>query len=112
MKAKQLRVLVRSALLLAAVAVLWPRWSEFWAVDACLDSGGSYNYDTQQCDHEQSHPYKARSSSGTSFVIAGFLAICALAAPTVIGRRVGNSALQQGASADVPAVASRRQGRG
>lgn len=25
-------------------------------VDACLDSGGSYDYETEHCDHETSHP--------------------------------------------------------
>jgi len=25
-------------------------------VDSCLDAGGSYNYETGECDHEQSHP--------------------------------------------------------
>jgi len=27
------------------------------SVDACLDSGGSYNYESCSCDHNQSHPY-------------------------------------------------------
>ncbi len=26
--------------------------------DSCLDSGGSYNYETCSCDYENSHPYK------------------------------------------------------
>ena len=26
--------------------------SEFMAVDRCLDSGGSYNYESQVCEHE------------------------------------------------------------
>jgi len=31
--------------------------SEFLAVDSCLDSGGSYNYYENSCDHENNHPY-------------------------------------------------------
>jgi hypothetical protein len=26
--------------------------------DTCLDSGGSYNYETCACDYEKSYPYK------------------------------------------------------
>jgi hypothetical protein len=25
-------------------------------IDSCLDSGGSYDYDLDRCDHEASHP--------------------------------------------------------
>lgn len=25
-------------------------------IDACLDSGGSYDYDAGRCDHRESHP--------------------------------------------------------
>jgi hypothetical protein len=25
-------------------------------IDACLDSGGSYDYEREACDHERSHP--------------------------------------------------------
>ena len=25
-------------------------------VDACLDSGGSYNYEADRCDHQANHP--------------------------------------------------------
>ena len=31
--------------------------SEFVAVDQCLDSGGSYDYARNTCDHERNHPY-------------------------------------------------------
>jgi len=30
---------------------------EYLAVDGCLDSGGSFDYRTAGCDHQQSHPY-------------------------------------------------------
>lgn len=34
---------------------------EVLAVDSCLDSGGSFDYSTATCDHQQSHPYLAYS---------------------------------------------------
>jgi len=27
-------------------------------IDACLDNGGSYNYDNCECDYNSKHPYK------------------------------------------------------
>jgi len=27
--------------------------------DSCLDSGGSYNYESCKCDYENNHPYKS-----------------------------------------------------
>ena len=36
--------------LLALAALLaWPAVDEFFAVDACLDSGGSYDYEQRRC---------------------------------------------------------------
>lgn len=34
-----------------------PEVQEFLEVDACLDSGGSYDYKNKVCDFKQSHPY-------------------------------------------------------
>lgn len=31
--------------------------NEAITVDACLDMGGSFNYETMTCDFEKSHPY-------------------------------------------------------
>ena len=28
------------------------------AVDSCLDNGGSFDYESCQCDYEQNHEYK------------------------------------------------------
>ena len=30
---------------------LWVRHGEFWAVDACLDSGGAWDYEAKECRH-------------------------------------------------------------
>ena len=28
------------------------RYAQFWEIDACLDHGGSYNYEIEQCEYE------------------------------------------------------------
>jgi hypothetical protein len=43
-------MLIAALLLLAFV--VW----QFFAVDACLDAGGSFNYLARQCDMAVSHP--------------------------------------------------------
>jgi hypothetical protein len=44
------------ALVVAAI-LLWPSISEFFAVDSCLDAGGSFDYATGRCDHTANHAY-------------------------------------------------------
>jgi hypothetical protein len=55
------RRLVGAAFLLIAIATVAPPaktyTSEWLAVDSCLDSGGSFNYGTMECDHTTNHPY-------------------------------------------------------
>jgi hypothetical protein len=53
----RVRLVVVAIALISAVALVWPLAAEFAAVDACLDSGGSYNYLGSVCDLEQDHPY-------------------------------------------------------
>lgn len=50
--------LVASAIVLlsASLAIAYPVVSEFVAADACLDSGGSYNYVRSLCDFSRNHP--------------------------------------------------------
>ena len=43
-------------LLVVASVLTWTWVAEFLAVDACLDSGGSYDYERSVCDHQSSHP--------------------------------------------------------
>ncbi len=45
--------LIVIGLLLAALIILllWVRYGEFWAIDDCLDSGGAWNYETEECEH-------------------------------------------------------------
>ena len=56
------------AIFAAAVAFGWPATSEFFVVDACLDSGGSFDYSYGVCDLRVSHPY-APSSFRSPWVI-------------------------------------------
>ena len=47
-------------LIVAAVVISHPLTtyvSEWLDVDACLDSGGSFNYSSMDCDHAANHPY-------------------------------------------------------
>jgi len=39
-----------AAVLVCAAIVLWPKAKQFLDVDACLDSGGRYNYVLNACD--------------------------------------------------------------
>lgn len=43
------------------VAIVYPKIAHGSRVDACLDSGGSFNYQICECDHEKNHPFEANS---------------------------------------------------
>lgn len=45
-------VLIMPAVILAGLYV-----RELYLVDACIDSGGSFNYETMTCNHAVLHPY-------------------------------------------------------
>jgi hypothetical protein len=50
-------VVVLGVLLVAVGMVLgWFEISQFFAVDRCLDAGGSFNYTANACDFTTSHP--------------------------------------------------------
>ena len=38
-------------LIVGAILVGRLGYAEFWAVNACLDSGGAYNYDAHTCEY-------------------------------------------------------------
>jgi hypothetical protein len=71
------------ALVIAGTITLaMPRVSEFLAVDACLDEGGSYDHVKGECDYMNNHPYPpgsprrplpAASPAGKPLVAAGAL---------------------------------------
>ena len=48
--------IVAITLLVLAIVLIWTWVTEFLAVDACLDSGGSYDYERRVCDYRSSHP--------------------------------------------------------
>ncbi|PIE20717.1 MAG: hypothetical protein CSA61_00700 [Neptuniibacter caesariensis] len=45
-------------LVLPALALMVVFYMDQAAVDACLDQGGSYNYDLAECDQNAQHPFK------------------------------------------------------
>lgn len=66
-------------LLGGSVVLVRPHWIEYRAVDACLDSGGAFNYAAQECDYVQSHPYiPPYSKHGWSVVASGMLGVAGL----------------------------------
>jgi hypothetical protein len=67
-------VVVLGVLLLAVGAVLgWSEVAQFFAVDRCLDAGGSFNYSAGACDFANSHPAEV------SLIEVGFRLLIALA---------------------------------
>ena len=57
MRPKFPSLLIGALLLIAAAILIWPNVSAFFASDACLDAGGSYDYLARRCDHSVSHPF-------------------------------------------------------
>ncbi|MFB9888043.1 hypothetical protein [Balneatrix alpica] len=52
--------MLKWGLLLLIAPMLWLMgsfWQEFMAVDACLDAGGSFDYQQLVCDHQANHPF-------------------------------------------------------
>jgi len=47
--------------------------SEFLAVDSCLDSGGSYDYNKNECDKMTNHPYISYYKRNKASMVAGLL---------------------------------------
>ncbi|WP_339846664.1 hypothetical protein [uncultured Halopseudomonas sp.] len=51
---KKSKKLAKLALVLAAVSLallVREHYSEFWSVDSCMDMGGRYNYEQQDCEY-------------------------------------------------------------
>lgn len=50
---KRSKKLAKLALIMAVVflaAIVRASYSEFWHIDGCLDMGGGYNYENQECE--------------------------------------------------------------
>jgi hypothetical protein len=43
--------------------------AEFTAIDSCLDSGGSYDYDKNKCDKEDNHDYTPYSKRNQDLIL-------------------------------------------
>jgi hypothetical protein len=57
---KTARRLTAVILIALALFITWPVLQEFPAVDSCLDSGGRFDYEANECDYYDNH---ARRSS-------------------------------------------------
>lgn len=49
------------ATLVVIIAVITTSCSDP-AIDACLDGGGSFNYETCECEHSENHDHKENHS--------------------------------------------------
>jgi LPXTG-motif cell wall-anchored protein len=58
-------------LVLGGSAVGWPGTAAFFAVDACLDAGGSFNYTRSVCDVGQSHAYSPTLAHSPWLILLG-----------------------------------------
>jgi hypothetical protein len=60
-------------LILAAGYLAWQPVSLFFAVDGCMDQGGSFDYLTRACDFERSHAYVSHDESDRSYFLAAIV---------------------------------------
>ena len=51
MNTRRALILLALATALAVLVLVWPNVRLFFQVDACLDSGGRWNYQTDSCEH-------------------------------------------------------------
>ena len=38
-------------LIVCLASIIWPRWWLFWRVDECLDAGGAWDFELQECTY-------------------------------------------------------------
>ncbi len=82
--ARYVGLTVGTILVLVAAYLVWQPVSHFFAVDACLDQGGSFDYVAGACDFERSHPYSPDESfGGTYYLMAILVAIAGAGAIAV-----------------------------
>lgn len=91
MKLHRALFLVGLGLLIGSAALFWPEANQFLAVDSCLDSGGSYNYQERKCDYAQSHKSPVQSATSDCSILWGsFLSTAGLLC-LLFGLRAGRS---------------------
>jgi len=83
MRVKTLVILI---LILPAVMLVGLYVREWFQVDACLDSGGSFNYTTMTCDLAVSHPYIPFLARHRAFTILVVLSVCLALLTAWLGR--------------------------
>jgi hypothetical protein len=72
----RMKTLVILVLIVPAVILTGLYVGERFQVDACLDSGGSFNYATMTCDPAVSHPYIPFLVRHRAFSIFAFISGC------------------------------------
>ena len=84
----QRALLVTGAILILIAGYLaWQPISLFFAVDGCMDRGGSFDSEAQTCDFEASHPYVAHSDSDRKHFLAAIVTSVIGVATIAIARR-------------------------
>ncbi len=58
------------AIFAAGLALFWAPAQEYFAIDRCIDRGGSYDYAGHLCDFKQSHPVDG-SVPSTFLIVLG-----------------------------------------
>ena len=84
MKVKTLVILI---LILPAVILAGLYVREVYLVDACIDSGGSFQYATMTCDQNVSHPHIPFLARHRGFSIFVFLSGCLAMLTAWVGRK-------------------------
>lgn len=51
-RSRPIALIGTGCLAISALAIARLNTAEYWKIDACLDHGGSYNYEVKQCEHE------------------------------------------------------------
>ena len=76
-----------AVLILGAGYLAWQPVSLSLAVDRCMDQSGSFDYVSQTCDFETSHPYVSQSESDRSYFLASIVIGVFGVASLVIAKR-------------------------
>ena len=85
--AKRPLIVAGSILIVVAGYLAWQPVSLSFAVDGCLDQGGSFDYETQTCDFETSHPYVSHNESDRAYFLAAIVIGAFGVASILIARR-------------------------
>jgi hypothetical protein len=86
LKSMRVKTFVILVLIIPAVMLVGLYVREWFQVDVCLDSGGSFNYTAKTCDLAVSHPYIPFLARHRAFTILVFLSACPALLAAWLGR--------------------------